>query len=218
VEEVKIGDFSQPLVERPESTAPPALAATVPTVPTTPTGPDGTSPAADKLDAAEKRLNEKAKETEEALKPKVDYEALLKREGISMEDAAKIVDDVLFQGHYMETVQISKRISVDFRTRQAKDTARTMVYLEIAKPLYENHFSEVISKHSLAAALERVGEDKFSFPGHSATRDAIEDAFQKRLEYVNNLPDPVLRLLFVKLSKFDEKVRVVLQEGAIENF
>lgn len=210
-EEMKIGDFTKPLAPQVKQ----AVATANP--PTTPAM-GSASPEADRLEAAEQRLAEQAVETEEALKPKVNYEEQLKAAGISTDEAAKIVDDVLFKGYYTEEVPVSKRVTVSFRTRQARDTARTMVFLEVAKPIYENHFNEVVGKHTLAASLERLGRDKFEFPAKDAPDDKVENAFQARLSYVNGLPDPVLRLLFLKLSKFDEKVRVVLQEGAIENF
>lgn len=216
MEEMKIGDFSQPLVDslKPATSIPPTDDAPKPS----PTPLKGEGASADKLNAAEQRLEEKAEETEAALRPKMSYEAQLKAQGISMEDAAKIVDDVLFHGHYAESIKITSKISVVLRTRQARDTSRTFTYLEVHKPLYDNHYNEAISKHSLSAALERLGEDRFTFPGRQDGTDKIEDAFQERWAYVNALPDPVLRLLFLKMQKFDEKVRVVLQEGAIENF
>ncbi len=211
MEDVKIGDFSKPLVEPPkpsdsESPEPPPAAL------------KEEEATADKLSAVEKQLEKKAEETEAALEPKLNYEAQLKEHGITMEKAAEIVDDVLFKGHYAEEMKISSRVSVVFRTRQARDTSRTLTYVEIHKPLYENNYAETISTHSLAASLERLGDDHFSFPGRQAGTSKIEDAFQERFTYVNALPDPVLRLLFIKMSKFDERVRVVLQEGAIENF
>jgi hypothetical protein len=212
MDEMRIGDFSKPLADpkgtpkAPERTEEPR------------TLPPAEGPGVDKLNTAEVRLKEKAEETEAALKPKMSYEAQLKAHGISMEEAAKIVDDVLFKGYYSEEIKVSSRVSVVFRTRQARDTERTFTYLEIHKPVYEQHYNEAISKHSLAAALERLGEDRFSFPDRKEGSDKIEDAFQERWAYVNALPDPVLRLLFLKMGKFDEKVRVVLQEGAIENF
>lgn len=202
---MKIGDFSQSLVDPPKP-APTASTAV------------GASPEKEKLDSMENRLEKKAEETEEALKPKLDYEAQLKQHGISTEEAANIVDAVLFHGYYSETIKISSRISVVLRTRQARDTTRTLDYLEVARPMYDSNYNEVVSKYALAGALERLGDDRFSFPGRESKSDDIEEAFQQRLRYVEDLPDPVLRLLYLKMQKFDERVRIVLQEGAIENF
>jgi hypothetical protein len=214
--EMKIGDFTKPLVPQAAPTNAPADA---PADAPTSSMLKGEGDAAEKLKAAEQRLEDKADETEAALKPKVDYEARLKEHGISVEDAAKIVDDVLFKGHYAEEVKVSSRVSIVLRTRQARDTARTLTYLEVHKPLYENNYNEHVHKHALAASLVRLGEDRFTFPsGKASTADEVEDAFRIRLAYVNALPDPVLRLLFLKLTRFDERVRIVLQEGAIENF
>jgi len=208
VDEMKIGDFSKTLVPPPKPGPAPTPAPT----------PAGASPESDRLVATEKILASEAAETEEALQPKVDYEEQLKAQKISLATAAKVVDDVLFKGHYTEEFPVSSRVKVVFRTRQARDTARTLMYLEVAKPLYENHFNEVVSKYSLAGSLEQLGTTKFKFPAADASDGDIEKAFSTRLAFVEGLPDPVLRLLLVKLNKFDEKIRVILQEGAIENF
>jgi hypothetical protein len=206
MDEVKIGDFSKRVAEQLPAGAPkPALD-------------KGVSPEADRFEAVEKRLDVQAQETEEALHPKISYEELLKANGITKEEAAKIVDDVLFKGVYTEEVPVSKRVKAAFRTRNARDTIRTMQYLEVAKPIYENHFNEIVATYTLAASLERLGRDAFDFPKKDAPTDKIEEAFQNRVSYVSGLPDPVLRLLYLKLGKFDEKIRVVLSEGAIENF
>lgn len=211
MEDVKIGDFSKPLVDapKPSDDEPPKPP---------PTELKEKEAPADKFNAVEEQLEKKAEETEAALEPKLNYEAQLKEHGITLEKAAEIVDDVLFKGHFSEEIKITSRVSVVLRTRQARDTSRTLTYVEIHKPLYENNYAETISKHSLAASLERMGTDRFSFPDRQDGTSKIEDAFQERFAYVNALPDPILRLLFIKMSKFDEKVRVVLQEGAIENF
>lgn len=208
MDEMKIGDFSQPLVDPAKAKVTPVMSPPAP----------GEPPSEENLSSTELRLTQEERETEAALKPKVDYEEMLKEAGIPLEEAAQIVDAVLFKGHYSEKIKLSSRVSVVLRTRQARDTSRAFTYLEVSKPLYEQHFNEIVSKYALAASLESLGTDTFVFPPQTASADEYEAAFQKRLNYVNNLPDPVLRLLFVKSYKFDEKVRVVLQEGAIENF
>ena len=207
MDEVKIGDFSKPVTKAVTAAGAPKPAVDV-----------SASPEADRFAAVETRLEAQAQETEEALHPKISYEELLKANGITKEEAAKIVDDVLFKGYYSEEISVSKRVKVSLRMRQARDTIRTMQHLEVAKPLYENHFNEVVATYSLAASLERLGRDAFDFPPKDASIEKVEEAFQNRLVYISGLPDPVLHLLFQKLGKFDDKVRVVLMEGTIENF
>lgn len=193
--EIRIGDFSKPLVEGKKT---------------------GVTEA--KLDAAEQRLEAEATQAEKAAAPLKSYEERLKEAGIAKDEAAKIVDDVLMKGSYSEEIPVTKRINVRFRTRLARDTQRIQEFLEVARPQYDNHYSEILGRYCLAASLEAFGHDRFEHPKKDASRETIEKLFQDRLMFCENLADPVLRLLLVKLYKFDNKVRVALEEGAIENF
>jgi len=197
-EEVRIGDFSRPVV-------PPKKAAQ-------------SSPTADKLTEAETALKTEADETEKKIKPLETYEERLKEVGVTKEQAAFIVDEVLLKGCYSEEISLTSRVSVKFRTRLYRDTQRMQSYLEVSRPTYEAHYSEIVFKYSLAAALEKFGADVFKHPTKASTGDEIEKSFQTRLTYVENLPDITLRLLYTKLGRFDRKIRVCLEEGAIENF
>ena len=203
-EEVRIGDFSK------ESVAPPKANKTMPTMPA--------SPAADKLDRVEGLLQAEADETERNIKPLETYEERLKELGVTKEQASKIVDEVLLKGCYTETVPLTSRISAKFRTRLYRDTQRMQNHLESARPTYEAHYNEIIFKYSLAASLEQFAQDRFEHPKKNASGDEIEKSFMTRLTYIENLPDVTLRLLYTKLGKFDNKVRICLEEGAIENF
>lgn len=201
-EEIKIGDFSRPVVEKPAQAAPASPA----------------SPAAERLDTLERKLETDAQSAETILQPHLTYEDRLKEIGITRDEAARLVDDVLIAGHYAEDMQITTRVKVRFRTRLYRDTQRTQSYLEVARPVYDTHYQEIVARYALAASLETLGKDHFEHPGRKAKGEAIEQAFQNRLSFVDGLPDPTLRLLFSKLFKFDQKVRVVLEEGAVENF
>ena len=195
MEETRIGDFSQPLVK-----------------------PAPASPTKERLESAEKNLDAQAEGAEAALKPLQTYEDKLKEAGVAKEQAAEIIDSVLMKGYWAETVKISQRISVKLRTRSARDTRRIQDHLEVQRPVYDAHYTEILGRMTLAASLEQLGTDRFNFPGKDAKNEDYENAFQERVRYIENLADPVLRLLFLKLWKFDEKIRIVLSEGTIENF
>lgn len=197
MEEVKIGDFSQPIIPKNKVDA---------------------SPTKDRLDAAEKNLDAQAESAEAALKPIKAFEEKLKEAGVTKEQAAEIVDAVLMKGFYAEDVPLTKRISVRLRTRSARDTKRIQDYLEAQRPVYDAHYQEILARMTLASTLEKLGKDTLPFPGKDAKPDDYEQAFRARAEYVENLADPVLRLLFQKLWDFDKKIFAVLSEGTIENF
>lgn len=204
MDEVKIGDFSEPLVAPKKSL--------------TPGAPSGKSPTSERLDAAEEHLGKEAAHVEKSLKPIESYEDRLKAAGIARDKAAAIVDNVLMKGSHTETYPITSRVKLRLRTRTARDTKRIQDFLEVARPAYEPHYNEILWRMSLAASLESLGTDTFQHPSRNSTEKEVEELFQERVRYVDTLPDPTLRLLISKLFKFDEMIRVVLEEGAIENF
>lgn len=199
-EEIKIGDFSKPLVEMKPAAQP------------------GESPSKARLETAENSLEAEAQSAEAALKPIKSYEERLKEAGVTKEQAADIIDAVIMKGYWSEPVKVTSRISVTLRTRSARDVRRIQDYLEVQRPVYDNHYSEILGRMMLAASLEKLGKDSFSFPGKDAKDNEYETAFQQRATYIENLADPVLRLLLLKLWAFDEKIRTVLAEGTVENF
>jgi hypothetical protein len=191
-DDLRIGDFSKPLAPR--------------------------SPVKDSLDAAEKQIDEEATRDEATLKPMLSFEESLKEAGVTREKAAEIVDAVLLKGFYAEDVSITKTISARFRTRNARDTRRAQEMLETHRLSYDVHYQELMARYLLASSLESFGGDKLNHPPKNAKYEVIEKSYSERLAYVDALSDPALRVLFVKISKFDQKINAVLREGTVENF
>ncbi len=197
--EVKIGDFSKPIV------------------PPKPT-PAATGATKEALDVAERTVAAETKSVEEDLKPKASYEEKLRQLGITKEESARIIDAVLMQGFYSEEIPLTKTLRVRFRTRSARDTRRAQVYIERERPMYDQHYNELLWRQLLSASLEQLGNDKFEFPTRKDTPDHADKLFEIRFNYVDSMPDPTFRLLLKKLGVFDTKISTVLEEGAIENF
>jgi hypothetical protein len=193
MEETQIGDFSRPLVRR--------------DVPTT-----------DKLETAESKLAAEAKRVEESLKPLTTYEDQLKAIGVTKEQSAEIVDAVLMQGYYGETFQVTSKLKGRFRSREYRDTLRMQRYLEMESPKMQVVYDEIRYRYMLAASLEQFGQHRFDFPDRKTTADEVEKLFENRMTFVQNLPEATVTILFTKLEKFNRKVFIVTQEGAIENF
>lgn len=201
-DEVKIGDFTKPVVPpRPG----PAGAAT-------------TGATKEALDAAERTIAAEMKTVEEDLKPKVGYEEKLRQLGITKEEAARILDAVLMQGHYSEEIPLTKSLRVRFRTRSARDTRRAQLFIERERPMYDQHYNELLWRQLLAASLEQIGVDRFEFPTRKDGPEKADALFDIRFNYVDSMPDPTFRLLLKKLGVFDTKISTVLEEGAVENF
>ena len=191
---VRIGDFTRPVVEGPKS------------------------PAKDALVKAESKLEQDAQKDEASLKPMQSYEEQLRELGITRAKASEIVDAVLLKGYYAEEIPITKSIKARLRTRNARDTKRAQDMLESQRLTYEHHYNELLSRYLLAASLERFGNDRLEFPEKGASIEQIEEMYRRRLTYVEEMSDPALRIMFVKLGKFDQMVAAVLREGSVENF
>lgn len=200
-EDVRIGDFTKPVVPPKPAPAPTATGATK-----------------DALDAAEQNIAVEAKNVEEDLKPKASYEEKLRQLGITKEEAARIIDAVLVQGFYSEEIALTKSLRVRFRTRSARDTRRAQLFIERERPMYDQHYNELLWRQLLSASLEQIGSDKFEFPTRKDTPDQADKLFEIRFNYVDSMPDPTFRLLLKKLGVFDTKISTVLEEGAVENF
>jgi hypothetical protein len=192
IEEVKIGDFSKDLAP--------------------------TSPVKTRLDAADQQLENKVSDAEQQLKPRLSYEEQLKELGVSKEEAAEIIDSILMKGYWAEDIQITKRVTLRLRTRQARDLQRAQTVIETQRPVFEDHKQAIFNRYCLAGSLERFAKDHLPFPAKTASGDVIESAFQERLTYVDNLSGPIINLVYQKLFKFDSKIFTILSEGVIENF
>ena len=154
----------------------------------------------------------------EQLEPVVDYQAYLKGEGISEDDAATIVDDLITQGYYEERVTVTKRSTVLFRTRKQNDTLRLQRAIEVQRPLFRDAMDELVVRYNMAASLAAFKDMDFKFPEEDDTSDVEENLFDVRLNYVAKMPGALFSALSMKLAKFDRKIMTVMREGVAENF
>lgn len=176
------------------------------------------SPVEQRFEGAESQLQKEETKAEEALKPRESYEQRLNAAGLTMDDAALIVDAILEKGFWEEDVRITTKKKATFRSRQAFDAERVNTVLEVLKPAFNTTMQEITYKYLLASSISRYDNMIFDFPTAKTNKDEREKLFEKRLNWVDGLPDPLLRLLYQKLSKFDMKIAAVTDEGAIENF
>jgi hypothetical protein len=217
-ERPRIGDFSR---AGDDTSQPPAGPAT----PTTDTPPEGqaepgadfTPPPSESEEEAQRRLSTYAK-MQSALEPIKDYKKFLEQQGIKETTAAAIVDDLLTKGAYQDTFNLSKSVSIDLRTREQSDLIRLQTAMKIQRPVYDDAIDELLTRFNMAASLVRYHETTFEFPPEDADTKTVEDLFEKRLRYVENLPAPVFSAISAKLARFDWTVMAVMQEGVAENF
>lgn len=205
MDEMRIGDFSKPVV---------------PTAPAAPAKTAAPVPAKVPVDPEDAAIGAEVKAIEAELRPMQSYEEQLREIGVSKDEAARIIDAILRKGFWSEEISITKSIKARFRTRNARDRSRAISYIETARPMYEAHVQEMMNKQLLAASLESFADDKFvHLDARTAKAEDIETAFETRFRFVDGvISDPALNLLLRHFHKFDQKIRIVMQEGAVENF
>ena len=182
---------------------------------TTDSGP--ATPGKAVANALEEALERDVQEGEGVTKKALTYEEILEQEKISKDEAYAIRDALLIDGYYGETIFLTPNTSVRFRTRTYLDFTRFHQAVERAQPRYLPERDELAMRFFLAASLESYGGKTFTFP---ETKDvtACENAFDERHRFVLSLPEAVVEVLGRHLHKFDRKIRVILSEGAVEDF
>ena len=134
----------------------------------------------------------------------------MKKIGVTVDDAAKIVDELMFKGGYTKTYKLTAKTNVTFRTRGVQNHDTLQDKIEEVRPAYMGTISLMMSKMNLAASLASLGNRSFKLNK--------EDEPEEALKFVKRMPYPIFNLLLQKLTKFDELVMTVMDEGAIENF
>lgn len=175
------------------------------------------TPAKAVVTALEDSLQRDVDAAEGVAKRTLTYEELLEREGITKEEAYVIRDALLVDLYFSQTVFLTENTSVKFRTRSYHDFIRYHQAVERANPFTVAERDEITMRYFLAASLEAYGGTQFEFPD-SADSAAVEKAFEVRLKFISKLPEAVVEVLGRHLHKFDRKIRIVLSEGAVEDF
>lgn len=175
------------------------------------------SPTKSVVEALESNLTQDLAETASTIERAKTYEEILTEAKITSTEADTIRDSILLTDTYSETVQLSDKVSATFRTRTYADHVRYNRALERHQPQYISEERDLMLRYYLAASLECFRGQTFTFPS-TKDHEAAEAAFETRHQFVMGLSAAVVGLLADKLNKFDEKVRIVLSKGAVEDF
>jgi len=134
----------------------------------------------------------------------------LAQHNISVEEAAEIVDAMVSEFSYSETVTLTKRVDVVLRTRTPKVNKWFNEVVTKVPPQNDGVFFSLLASVNLAASMVQYGDRVFE--------NESKEGFNNALDFVNRLPQPVFSVLTERLSKFDAKMAAVLKEGYAENF
>jgi hypothetical protein len=136
---------------------------------------------------------------------------------LSRAEAVAIIDAVVSDGIYLETVKINNRVVVEFGTRSYRDLQRVSRLLENESPTLPMSVNDLISRFNLAASLRSYNGK--ALPWNDKEKDqAVSKEFQERLDFIYGLPDIIVHRMMEALSEFDHKIGVVFAKGAPEDF
>lgn len=179
------------------------------------------TPTAALIGALEEGMQRDVNELDNAVAPIKPYKERLAEAGISLDYARHVLDTVLQHGScYAEDVKIGPSLRVRFRTREVHDSMRIYKALEDEAPRFVETSDDLKVRYMLASSLEAYGTRTFTHPALAKPEDmmAVDEAFRERLFFVSRVNDLVLPHLFNAFRKFDNKIRLILSDGAVEAF
>jgi hypothetical protein len=139
-------------------------------------------------------------------------------EGMTLNEAAEILDSVITNGMYEESYKMGKLV-VRVRTRNTYDADRVIESIQDFKPETNGTLTHLIARMNLAASISKFGEREFNFtPTNDGNRDAIETEFGERYNFLSSIPSQIFFSLTQILEKFDRRVQLACDSRAIENF
>lgn len=142
------------------------------------------------------------------------YEEGLASVGLDLAQARAIMEEILVNNMYKETFYIQS-LPVVLRTRSYHDTVRLHRFLTAENPAYQASIQDVIARHNLAASLAKYGDKEFDFPDDEK---AAEEAFDKRMTFVETRNALVVGRLMKLVYDFDNKLAKVFADGAPQDF
>jgi len=163
-------------------------------------------------------LRQDVEGTQDTAEKAQSYEDILAENDIEKSHAQSIVDAMLTQGYYEETVPVTKTTTVTLRTRAYEDYQRYLRGLELINPRFVEEQQEIMGRYFLAASLVAFKGEVFVHTEPTATPKEREDAFDTRMAWLSSQSERLVNLLISKLSKFDRTIQVVMSEGVVENF
>lgn len=124
----------------------------------------------------------------------------------SPEELLRVFDEIIFSGEYQETFNIRGKVPVTFRTRTAEEISEIQRFIDSAG-------SQLIST---VESIRSIMNLRFSLCNYRG-KDLSMLKKEERSIFIEKLPAPIVGMLLVMLSKFDNKVAQACREGE-ENF
>lgn len=168
----------------------------------------------------EEVINEAAEELAEELysTPSEMWRQECELHGLSMSEAAKILDEVMSKGFYEESYRVAGRV-FKLRTRTTVDGDRLIEMLRELRPDNNAVLTHLVARINLASSLSSFGNEVFphTYPSDD-NRPTLDAEWKNRWSYTSSLPQPIFLAVTQTLQNFDEKVSLACDARALENF
>mgnify|MGYP003152335452 CR=1 FL=1 len=138
--------------------------------------------------------------------------------GLTMTEAAKVLDSVMSRGFYEESYKVAGRV-FKLRTRTTVDGDRLIEMLRELKPDNNAVLSHLVARINLASSLSSFASDVFphTYPSDD-NRELLDAEWKARWDYTSAFPQPIFLAISQTLQRFDEKVSLACDARALENF
>lgn len=209
-------DLAMSALREAEGDAPPFVPS-ISNNPLTPPAPVA-PPAAPAAASPEGKPEETGPKPEE-LSPTERWRKALEAAKITEAQALQILKAVIHKGFYEKEYSLwNGLVKVVFRTRDAHHVIRLQRALEALEDRSQFSISQTVYRANVSGSLASYQGSALPTTGASDSADAVEQAYQRRYEFVGKLPGPVFEQLTVALAHFDAIVAAAFSEGAAQGF
>ena len=143
---------------------------------------------------------------EVGITPEVEPKTEPEKPKYSQEELLQVFDELIFNGTYSEKVLVKGKLQVTFRTRTADELETISMELDATKA---NLVSTIVEKRSTLNLYYALS----SYQGKNLSGMKIEE----KSKFLKSLAAPIIGMLMVELSNFDDKVWQATKEGE-QNF
>ena len=180
----------------------------------------GTTAKAAKIEETLSIIDGTEDSKEKVLTEEERYVKGLEEVGLTPDKARAIMEAMFVHSYYEEEVYLGANTYMTLRSRQYYDTIRSNRKLESDRVEYVSSIQNIVNSYNAAASLVKYANTDFKVPKPPGPEDlvAIEECFNRRLEFIERLPIQVSIKVMQRVFEFDKKLMAVFSDGAPKDF
>jgi len=175
-------------------------------------------PVESKAENFEDIVKDKTPQEIKDIADKMSYEDRVKAFDMTLDDAMYVVDSLVTNGEYRETVKLSKKLEVVIGTRDTRYNSYLSKIIDLEGPKRTGRLNQLMTEYQLAGSLVSFGKTTLPELKTSQSDKEWEEVVEVRVGFIRQLQGPIFLTLCNKLAKFDSKMMIVFSDGYDENF